>query len=78
MTENIQDAFHHWQRECQAIQEEMDRLVRAVLASDIDQVQRRKRFAELIQRREAAAREILPPTKPSIFGKHDDGFKAVG
>jgi hypothetical protein len=78
MTPNIQDAFHQWRRECQAIQEEMDGLVRAVLLSDAEQAQRRKRFEELIQRREAAARQILPPKKPGIFDKDDNGFKAVG
>jgi predicted MarR family transcription regulator len=77
MAKNIQDAFQHWRQECQAIQEEMDSLLRAVLLSDIEQAQRRKRFAELIQRREAAARQILPPRKPSNFDQADEGFKTA-
>ena len=79
MIATTQDAFHHWRQECQAIQDEMDQLLRSGCPeSELEQAQRRKRFGELIQRREAAARQILPPRKRGIFDKDDENFKAAG
>ena len=78
MIANTQDAFRQWRQECQVIQEEMDQLLRAGCPeSELEQAQRRKRFEELIQRREVVARQILPPRKPSILDRDDDGFKTA-
>ena len=78
MAANTQDAFRQWRRECQLIQEEMDQLLRAGCPeSELEQQQRRNRFQELIQRREAAARLILPPKKPSNLDQDDGAFKTA-
>jgi hypothetical protein len=79
MEGNTQEAFQEWRRVCQAIQEEMDQLLCAGCPeSELEQTQRRKRFEELIRRREVAARDILPPRQLGITDKDDDGFKAAG
>ena len=49
-----------WRQECDAIEQEMDRLVRSpVPASDEERQVRRGRFAALVQRREDAARKLI-------------------
>jgi hypothetical protein len=79
MKDQARKAFYAWREECQAIQDEMDKLLHAAFPqSEVEQAQRRKRFEELIRRREAAARQILPRRKMDMFDKDDEGFKAVG
>jgi hypothetical protein len=78
MATNIQEAFQEWRRECAAIQEEMDSLLKAGCPkSDLEQAQRRKRFEELIRRREAAARGILPPRRLDVLDRSGEGIKAA-
>jgi hypothetical protein len=71
------DAFHNWRRELEAVEQEMNSLIAQGLpASSQERQVRRTRFAALIERREAAARNLLrsdfvprrskvPPRAPS-------------
>jgi hypothetical protein len=57
----IQETFADWRREVEAIQIEMDHLVRSGCPSSKDErLVRSMQFSALIERREAAARKILP------------------
>jgi len=53
-------AFQEWRRECEAVQKEMDRLITAgrPLSPEERQV-RQLQFSALIERRDAAARNLL-------------------
>jgi hypothetical protein len=54
------DAFQNWRREREAIEREMDHLITEGVPASIEERQvRRTRFVALIERREAAARELL-------------------
>jgi len=54
------DAFQEWRREREAVEQEMDLLITAGLpASNEERQVRRTRFAALLERREAAARNLL-------------------
>jgi len=56
--------FRDWKSECEAVEEEMDRLITAGRPASGDQRQVRKiQFEALIERRETAARKLLPPHK---------------
>jgi hypothetical protein len=69
MSDQQQNAFAEWRRECAAIEREMDRLITAGRPSSEDERQVRKlQFASLIERREAAARKLMPPGKPAPAG----------
>jgi hypothetical protein len=61
----------NWKLECEAVHEEMDRLLNAGWAETAaDRQVRRIRFMALIERRNAAARNFLRP--------HRDGLSAAG
>jgi len=69
MSDQQQNAFAEWRQECAAIEREMDRLISAGRPSSEDERQVRKlQFASLIERREAAARKLMPPRKPGPLG----------
>jgi hypothetical protein len=54
------DAFQDWRREREAVEQEMDRLITAGLPGSVEEGQvRRTQFAALVERREAAARNLL-------------------
>jgi hypothetical protein len=54
------NAFQEWRRECEAVQEEMDRLIKAGRPqSPAERQVRQLQFAALIERRDAAARLLL-------------------
>jgi hypothetical protein len=54
------DAFHNWRRELEEVEQEMNSLMAQGLpASSQERQVRRTRFAALIERREAAARNLL-------------------
>jgi hypothetical protein len=54
--------FQDWKSECEAVEKEMDRLIAAGRPASGDQRQVRKiQFEALIERRETAARKLLPP-----------------
>jgi hypothetical protein len=75
----VQSVFQEWRQECVVIQEEMGRLLRTECpSSDHERMQRRRRFQELMERREAAARKILPPKRmfPLAKTEHAPGFDA--
>jgi hypothetical protein len=66
MSDQQQNAFTEWRRECEAIEREMNRLISAGRPSSEDERQVRKlQFASLIERREAAARKLMPARKPA-------------
>jgi hypothetical protein len=61
MSDSLQAAFKEWLLACAAVQKEMDQLITAgIPSSDHERQQRQRRFFELIEKREAAARNILP------------------
>jgi hypothetical protein len=52
--------FQDWRRECEAVQKEMDRLIRAGRPQSPEERQvRQLQFSALIERRDAAARSLL-------------------
>jgi hypothetical protein len=54
--------FQDWKSECEAVEREMDRIIAAGRPASGDQRQVRKiQFEALIERRETAARKLLPP-----------------
>lgn len=54
------DAFQSWRRELEAVEQEMDRLIAAGLPASVEERQvRQTRFMALVERREAAARQLL-------------------
>ena len=72
MAQAIQETFADWRRELEAIQIEMDHLLKSVCpSSKEDRLIRSMQFSALIERREAAARKILPSNRfapPSTMG----------
>ncbi len=55
--------FQEWRRECEAVQAEMDRLISAGRPQSPGERQvRQLQFAALIERRDAAARNLLSTT----------------
>ena len=73
------EAFQDWRRERDAVEQEMDHLIAAGMPSSVEERQvRRTRFAALVERREAAARNLLQsdrrrfrsPRAPSRPGDH--------
>jgi hypothetical protein len=56
----IDNAFQNWRRECEAVQKEMDRLIIAGRPHSMEERQvRQLQFTALIERRDAAARNLL-------------------
>ena len=55
--------FQDWRRECEAVQKEMDRLITAGRPQTPEERQvRQLQFTALIERRDAAARNLLHST----------------
>jgi hypothetical protein len=55
--------FQDWRRECDAVQKEMDRLITAGRPQSAEErLVRQLQFTALIERRDAAARQLLSPT----------------
>jgi hypothetical protein len=62
-------AFQDWKRECEIIEQEMNRLLaEGIPKSEADRQVRKIQFRSLIERREAAARNLLPraPKRPEL------------
>jgi hypothetical protein len=56
----VNNEFQDWRRECEAVQKEMDRLIRAGRPQSPEERQvRQLQFTALIERRDAAARSLL-------------------
>jgi len=56
----VNTAFQDWRRECEAVQKEMDRLITAGRPQSPEERQvRQLQFSALIERRDAAARNLL-------------------
>jgi hypothetical protein len=56
----VSTAFQDWRRECEAVQKEMDRLISAGRPQSPEERQvRQLQFSALIERRDAAARNLL-------------------
>ena len=56
----VTTAFQDWRRECEAVQKEMDRLITAGRPQTTEERQvRQLQFTALIERRDAAARNLL-------------------
>jgi hypothetical protein len=56
-------AYQEWRRECEAVQKEMDRLITAGRPQSPGERQvRQLQFTALIERRDAAARNLLSTT----------------
>jgi hypothetical protein len=56
----VNNEFQDWRRECEAVQKEMDRLIRAGRPQSPEERQvRQLQFSALIERRDAAARSLL-------------------
>jgi hypothetical protein len=59
----VNNAFQDWRRECEAVQKEMDRLITAGRPQSQEERQvRQLQFTALIERRDAAARNLLRTT----------------
>jgi len=55
--------FQEWRRECDAVQKEMDRLIAAGRPQSAEErLVRQLQFTALIERRDAAARQLLTAT----------------
>jgi len=66
MSGQQQNAFAEWRRECAAIERDMNRLITAGRPnSEAERQVRTLQFASLIERREAAARKLMPARKPA-------------
>jgi hypothetical protein len=77
MSDQQQNAFAEWRRECEAIEREMNRLISAGRPSSEDERQVRKlQFASLIERREAAARKLMAPTRKLAAAARASGAAA--
>lgn len=62
LREALQQDFEAWRHECDVVEKEMNRLISSVSSgTKEDRDNRRAQFQALIERREAAARKILPP-----------------
>ena len=60
--ESLQQDFDNWRRECELVEAEMNRIIETALSgTKEDRTIRAVQFAALIERREAAARKVLPP-----------------
>jgi hypothetical protein len=58
-------AFQEWRQECEAVQKEMDRLITAGRPQTAEERQvRQLQFTALIERRDAAARNLLRTAVP--------------
>ncbi len=56
----ISNEFQDWRRECEVVQREMDRLIKAGRPQSPEERQvRQLQFSALIERRDAAARNLL-------------------
>ena len=56
----VNTAFQDWRRECEAVQKEMDSLITAGRPQSPEERQvRQLQFSALIERRDAAARNLL-------------------
>jgi hypothetical protein len=56
----VTNAFQEWRQECEAVQREMDRLIAAGRPQSPEERQvRQLQFTALIERRDAAARNLL-------------------
>jgi hypothetical protein len=56
----VNNEFQDWRRECEAVEKEMDRLIRAGRPQSPEERQvRQLQFTALIERRDAAARSLL-------------------
>jgi hypothetical protein len=54
------EVFRSWRQECEAIEQEMDRLIRGPVPASVEERQvRRIQFAALVERREDAARKLI-------------------
>ena len=54
------NAFQEWRQECEAVQKEMDRLITAGRPQSAEErLVRQLQFTALIERRDAAARNLL-------------------
>jgi hypothetical protein len=61
--EMANNAFQDWRRECEAVQKEMDRLITAGRPQSPEERQvRQLQFTALLERRDAAARNLLQTT----------------
>ena len=59
----VNNAFQEWRQECEAVQKEMDRLIAAGRPQSAGERQvRQLQFTALIERRDAAARNLLRTT----------------
>jgi hypothetical protein len=59
----VNNAFQEWRQECEAVQKEMDRLIAAGRPQSAEERQvRQLQFTALIERRDAAARNLLRTT----------------
>jgi hypothetical protein len=57
------NAFQEWRQECETVQREMDRLITAGRPSSAEErLVRQLQFTALIERRDAAARNLLRTT----------------
>jgi hypothetical protein len=62
LRETLQQDFEAWRLERDIVEKEMNRLISSVCSgAKEDREIRRTQFQALIERREAAARKILPP-----------------
>ena len=60
--ESLHEDFDKWRRERELVEAEMNRIIGTVLSgTKEDRTVRAAQFAALIERREAAARKVLPP-----------------
>jgi hypothetical protein len=58
--------FQDWRRECEAVQKEMDRLIVAGRPQSAEErLVRQLQFTALIERRDAAARQLLGASPPA-------------
>jgi hypothetical protein len=62
LRETLQQDFEAWRQERDVVEKEMNRLITSILSgAKEDRDIRRAQFQALIERREAAARKVLPP-----------------
>jgi proline racemase len=68
-----QNAFREWRKECEAVQKEMDRLIKSGRPQSPEERQvRQLQFTALIERRDAAARNLLA-AGPSTENRKPEG-----
>ena len=72
-------SFQAWRHECDAIEQEMDRLIRTPVPPSTEERQvRRIQFAALVERREAAARKLIEADRDSHHNKLRSDAPAPG